>query len=380
MTSTRRRLILGAAAAPVSVLGGCVVAPYGPYHRPVTHHSAARLKGAWCRGLSGPPAVIEIALAPSVLMTATAQREPLDGDRTVLPLRITMTLPPVSSRFAEGGVRVSDDSGRVFGTPAQMRVFRRARLPADGWIDPARVRPSGARAQATPFAGVNGAAHLELALERGFTPDRIVLEGLQLEQDGQRHVLPSVELARPASARNLSDYRSAAMQARLQERRAACQRDTPKLSCENIIDHAQYSFETELPVAEVRGRWYRFDGRADEPIRGDLEIRMRRPEQWRMTAPFITVLDVTSGARRTAHFSEVAFVLSDQVPLVTPLFANGTDGSGDAQLSIEVLLPANVGNFELQLPVLLHARQRIAVPPIRFEKRYFDGGVEPLNC
>lgn len=380
MNPTRRRLLLGAAAAPASVLGGCVVAPYGPYHRPVTEHAAARLKGAWCRGLSGPQAVIEIPLAAGVLLTATAQREPLDRARSVLPLRITMTLPPASSRFAEAELRVADSSGRRFGTPAQMRVFRRARLPADGWIDPARVRPSGTHAQATPFAGAHGAAHLELALDRGFAPDRIVLEGLQIEQDGQRHGLPSVELARPASARNQSDYRSAAMQARLQERTAACRRDTPKLACENIIDHAQHSFEMDLPLGEVRGRWYRFDGRADEPIRGDLEIRMRRPDRWRIVSPALTVVDVAGGARRTAAFKEVALVLSDQVPLATPLFDGAPAGSGDAQLSMEVLLPADVGDFELRLPALLHAGQRIEVPAIRFEKRHFDGGIEPLNC
>jgi hypothetical protein len=236
------------------------------------------------------------------------------------------------------------------------------------------------RAKATAFAGANGAVHIDVALERGFTPDRIVLDGLQFEQDGQRHALPSIELARPASARNLSDYRSATMQARLQERAAACRRDTPKLSCENIIDHAQHSFEVDLPVGEVRGRWYRFDGRADEPIRGDVEIRMRRPDRWRITSPSINVVDVATGARRTAGFKEVALVLSDQVPLATPLFDGTPDGSGDAQLEIEALLPADVGDFELRLPALLHAGQRIEVPAIRFEKRYFDGGVEPLNC
>ena len=377
---TRRRLLQAALALPATtLLAGCVVTPYGPYYRPSTAHPGARHKGAWCRGVAGPPAVIELPLAPGVLLTAVAQREYLERNRPELPLRIKLTLPPAPARFVDGALRVTV-GGETIGSAPQVSVFRYAPLPADGWIDPARVRPSGALAAGADHVGPNGKATLDLTTGIGFTPDRIVLDGLVIEQAGRRIAMPPVEMTRPASAGNISGYTSAAMQARLQARVADCRRDTPQRNCQNILDYASHSFELDEPDAQFSGRWYRFDGRADRPINGDIELKLKRPERWRLLTSALTVTDVASGTRRPPEIRRLVLALLDRVPLDAPLFAGPVDGSAEAQMSVEVLLPGGTGDFELRLPALLLGERRIDVPVIRFERRVFDGGIEPFNC
>ena len=376
----RRRLLQAALAVPTTMLlAGCVGTPYGPYHRPSAPHPGVRYKGAWCNGVAGPPAVIELPLAPGVLLTAVAQREYLERNKPELPLRINLTLPAAPTRFADGQLQVTA-GGKAIGNAPQVNVSRYAALPIDGWIDPARVRPSGVPAAGAPHVGPNGEATLELTTGTGFEPDRIVLDGLVIEQGGRRIAMPPVEMTRPASTRNVSDYTSAAMQARLQARAADCRRDTPQRNCQNIVDFASKSFELDEPDAQFSGRWYRFDGRADRPINGNIEIRLKRPERWRLVTSALTVTDADSGTRRAPEIRRLAFASNDRVPLDAPLFAGPVDGSAEARMSIEMMLPGGTGDFELRLPALLMGAQRIDVPAIRFERRLLDGGVEPFNC
>lgn len=376
----RRRLLQAALALPAgALLGGCVVAPYGPYHRPSAAHPGARYKGAWCQGAAGPPAVIELPLAPGVLLTAVAQREYPERDRPELPLRLRLQLPPAAVRFEQAGLQVNEGKAAI-GSAPQISVYRYAPLPADGWIDPARVRPSGAVAAGLDHVGPHGKAILELTTGTGFVPERIGLDGLAIDQAGRRIAMPAVELMRPSSARNDSGYISAAMRDRLQARAAACRRDTPKLACDNIIEYASHSFEIEEPDAHFRGRWYRFDGRAGQSIQGDIEITLRRPERWRLLADGFAVTDAATGLRRSPEIRRFVLALNDRVPLDTPLFAGPVDGSAEAQMSIEVMLPGGTGDFEVRLPALMVGSERIDVPVMRFEKRYLDGGIEPFNC
>lgn len=376
----RRRLLQAALALPASaMLGGCVATPYGPYHRPSVAHPAARFKGAWCNGVAGPPAAIELPIAPDALLTAVAQREHSERNRPELPLRISLRLPSLPARFADASMQITAGGAPIGGAP-QVNVFRYVRLPADGWIDLPRLRPSGAVAAGLDPAVPYGKASLELTTGAGFVPDRILIDGLAIEQAGRRIPMPAVEIARPSSARNSSDYISAAMLSRLQERAATCRRDTPKLACDNIVDYASHSFELDTPDAHFRGRWYRFDGRSDRPINGSVEIALRWPERWRLLTGGFVVTDVATRERRTPEVSQFALALNDRVPLDTPLFAGPVDGAAEAQMKIEVMLPGDVGDFEVRLPALLLGPARVEVPILRFEKRYFDGGFEPLNC
>jgi hypothetical protein len=167
MSVVRRRLLKGATALPVATLGGCVVAPYGPYYRPTAEHPGATYKGAWCNGVAGPKAVIELPLAPGVLLSARAQREYAERERAELPLRVTLDVPPASPvRFAGRELRVVEQgSGRTIGGATRMRAFRYATLSPDSWIDPIRVRPGGAEGTPLDDQAPYGNATVRVSLE-----------------------------------------------------------------------------------------------------------------------------------------------------------------------------------------------------------------------
>jgi hypothetical protein len=378
----RRRLLKGAAALPFAALGGCVVAPYGPYYRPTAEHPGATFKGAWCNGVAGPKSVIELPLAPGMLLSARAQREYSERDRAELPLRLTLSVPPTAPvRFAGSELRVVEKDGRrTIGSAATMRAFRYAALEPDGWIDPVRARPSGAAG--TPFNEKEpfGKAIVRVSLPPGFTPDRIVVDGLAVLRDDGRLDMPAIEMSRPASKGSARDYRSAALDASLRERAAACRRDTPKLACDNIVEHSNLSFSVDQPSAHWSGRWYLFEGRTESQIEGEVAFALRAGGRWRLESNALAVRDAVAGARRAVAFRQVQLVFNDRLALETPLFAGPVAGSGEARLSIEVLLPASPPDFDVLLPALLVGSQRIEIPPIRFERRVLDGGIEPFNC
>jgi hypothetical protein len=379
--STRRRMLKGVAALPAAALGGCVVTPYGPYYRPSADHPAAAYKGAWCNGVAGPKSVIEIPLAPGVLLTARAQREYVERDRAELPLRLTLTLLPTApARFAGSELRVVEQgSGRTLAGTPKIRAFRYATLDADPWIDPARVRPSGAIGTPLDSTAPHGTASVRVTLP-GFAPERIAVDGLVVQRDGATVALPLLEMRRPASRGSPRDYRSATLDARLRERVAACKRDTPQRACDNIADYSRFSFEEATPAVGWKGRFYVFDACAGAQLEGDIEASLRTAGRWRLASGMLTVRDLDAGISRSALADKIHLALNDWIALDTPLFAGPVDGSGEARLSIELLLPGSAPDFDLVLPALLLGGQRIDVPRIRFDRRTFDGGVEPFNC
>jgi hypothetical protein len=331
--------------------------------------------------VAGPKSVIEIPLAPGVLLTARAQREYEERDRAELPLRLTLTLPhAAAARFAGAELRVVErGSGRELpGTP-KIRVFRYATLNADQWIDPVRVRPSGAAGTPLDSAAPQGKASVRVTLP-GFTPERIGVGGLALQRDGATVALPTLEMRRPASKGSPRDYRSAALDARLIERVAACKRDTPQRACDNIADYSRYSFEEDTPAAGWKGRFYVFDARAGAQLEGDIEATLRTPGRWRLASTSLTVRDLDAGVSRSVQVDKIYLASNDWIALDTPLFAGPVDGTGEARVSIEALLPASPPDFDVLLPALLVGTQRIEIPPIRFDRRVLDGGVEPFNC
>lgn len=378
---TRRRLLKGAAAVPAAALGGCVATPYGPYYRPSSGHPDAALKGAWCNGVAGPKTVIELALAPDVLLTARAERAYPERHRPDLPLRLTLTLPPARpARFAGARLKVAElGSGKALGGEPEVVVFRYAMLPTDAWIDPARVRPSGTAGAPLKADERHGSASLRVSLEPGFTPDRLRLDGLAIARESGSITMPAVTLSRPASGSSPRDYRSAELHSTLQAEAAACRRETPKLACDNIVEHSSLSFSTEGPDAHWAGRWYVFGDGPRARIEGEVNFALRAPGPWRVASDTLTVRDA-AGNGRTARFSRIHLALNDRISLDTPLFAGPVDGTGSARVSIEVRLPDGPPDFEVMLPDLQLGAQRVTIPPIRFDRRAFDGGIEPFNC
>lgn len=377
----RRRLLTAVLALASGGLAGCVVAPYGPYYRPSTEHPAATYKGAWCQGVAGPKAVIELPLVQGVALTARAQRNYAERNRPELPLRIEFTVPPYQpARFASAALGVVDArSGKTLGQAPEVTVYRYATLPADAWIDPARIRPSGSAGTALKTDAPHGSAILRVSFEPGFTPDRLRLDGVVINRDDGVLRMPAVAMSRPASKSSPRDYRSAEMQASLEQRAASCRREAPQSACDNIVEHGTESFAVAEPAALWSGRWFVFGDGARARVEGGIDFAPRAPGRWRLASTAVTLRDA-DGTARTADIQQLRIAFNDRIALDTPLFAGAVDGTGDARVTIEVLLPGSAPDFDVVLPDLLLGAQRIAIPPIRFERRTFDGGIEPFNC
>lgn len=378
---TRRRLLKSAVAVPAAALGGCVAMPYGPYYRPSSSLPGATLKGAWCNGVAGPKSNIEVPLAPDVTLTARAERDYLERDRPELPLRLTITLPARQpARFANARLAVIEaSSGKALGGEPQVHAFRYASLPADAWVDPARVRPSGAAGVPLKADAPNGSARVRVSLEPGFTPDRLQVDGVAIALDRSSISMPAVAMNRPASKFGVRDYRSPELHASLEQRAARCRQETPKLACENIVEHSSFSFDTEDANARWAGRWYVAGDGPGARIEGEVNFALRTASRWRAASNTITVRGV-AGDSRIGRFSQIDLALNDRIALDTPLFAGPVDGTGHARVSIEIPLPGAPSDFEIVLPDLQLGSSRIGVAPIRFERRTFDGGLEPFNC
>jgi hypothetical protein len=379
--SCRRRPWWAGLALSTAMLAGCVVTPYGPYYRPSVDHPAAVLKGAWCQGVAGPKTALVLPLAPGVDLTARAQRQYAERDRRELPLRIELTLPAGQpARFAGDTLRVIElGSGKPLGSAPEVTVHRSATLAADGWVDPVRLRPSGAAGTPVQDDAPHGRATLRVDVEPGFTPGRLQLDGVVLARDDGAVKMPPVTMSRPASRASLRDYRSAAWHAALEQQAAACRRDTPQRACDNIVDHSSVSFALAEPAARWSGRWFVFGDGAAAHVTGDIAYAPVTPGRWRLASGVVTVRD-GAGEVRAAKVREVRIAFADRIALDTPLFAGPVAGSGDARITIEVLLPGDAPDFEVRLPDLLLDTQRVAIPPIRFDRRTFDGGIEPFNC
>jgi hypothetical protein len=217
-------------------------------------------------------------------------------------------------------------------------------------------------------------------MEPGFAPARVQLDGLTIVLDGGSIRMPAVTLGRPASRSSARDYRSAALHVQLQEKAARCKRDTPKLACDNIVEHSSFSFIESQPAALWSGRWYVFGDGPRAQLDGELSFALRHAGRWRVESNAVTVREADAVESRTARFAQINLALNDRIALDTPLFAGPVDGTGNARVSIEVLLPGAPPDFEVALPELQLGARRVVIPPIRFDRRTFDGGFEPFNC
>jgi hypothetical protein len=191
--------------------------------------------------------------------------------------------------------------------------------------------------------------------------------------------MPVVTMSRPASKSDVRDYRSAALHAALQQKADACRRDTPKLACDNIVEYSSVSFVIDEAAARWTGRLYVSGDGPGARIQGALDFALRAPGRWRAPSNTLTVRDM-AGNTRTGSFSQITLALNDRIALDTPLFAGPVDGTGNARLSIEVRLPPAPSGFEVVLPDLQLGAKQIVIPPLRFDVRTFDGGIEPFNC
>ncbi|MBX3638834.1 MAG: hypothetical protein KF683_25955 [Rubrivivax sp.] len=382
----RRDMLRGALALPLLAAAGCVAIPYGPYYRPAAG-PGARLRRAWCQGQAGPETIVEIDAGHGVQVVASAHRDDLrrdDRGQPGLPLRVQLTLPAgVPARFLEAGATLRETgSGRTLDAPLAVRVIASARVAADAWVEPLRLRPAGAAGRARDPQRGHGQLRASFEALRGFAPPAMTLQlpAVQLGGAGGETVTtPPLLLRRPGSEQRPGDYRSEAEQQHLREREAACRRDTPQLACRNIVPYGERSFALAAGPLQWSGRWWRFETPARaEPLRGDVELAVQDPRPWRLADPAVLLADAGGSKGLRLPFPALDLLFDDDIALATPLQA--VPGGRPPRLLLEATLPDGLPGFELRLPLLQVGAERVELAPLRFERRVFDGGVEPLNC
>lgn len=382
MANAHRRLLLGALALPLAPsLTGCIVAPYGTYYRPHSADPGARYKRAWCQGQAGPTTRIEFQFDGGVTLAARAERDYPERDRAQLPLRLSLTLPgSQSARFESERMQIVASGGAPIDAPVTVLAAGGVTLPADAFVDAAALRPA-ARATAGAVEHPHGRAWIRVSGPAGFTPEVLVAGGPSVEVEGQAIAFPPIELRRPASAGNPNEYRSAAEQASLEARAAACRRDTPQRACQNLIDYgASRSFHFNSGPLQWQGRWFRAAWRRGEPwLDGELSLALREPRRWRFGSNRIE-LRAADGTTQTLTFAQFELRFIDRIALDAPLHERPVERRADTQMQIEALLPGDIGDFEVRLPPLRIGDRRVVIAPIAFDKRSFDGGIEPFNC
>lgn len=383
----RRALLGGALALPLLAAAGCVALPYGPYYRPVAG-PGARLRRAWCQGQAGPETQVEIDAGAGVRVVASAHREGPKRDEPGLPLRVELTLPAgLPAHFlGERAALRETGSGRTLEAAIGVRVIASARVAADAWVEPLRLRPAGGAGRPRDPRRPHGLLRARFQAPAGFAPVAMTLQlpAVQLGGPGGGTLAtPPLLLRRPGSDRRPGDYRSDAEQQHLREREAACRRDTPRRACENIVPYGERSFSLVAGALQWSGHWQRFETAARaEPLRGDVDLAVQDMQPWRLAEPVVQLADAAAGAGGAGTlrlpFPALDLLFDDDITLATPLQA--VPGGGAPRLLLEATLPDGLPGFELALPPLQLGSERVKLAPLRFERRVFDGGVEPLNC
>lgn len=367
-------------ALPLLGMAGCVATPYGSYYRPAAG-PGARLRRAWCQGQAGPETIVEVDAGRGVQVVASAHHDGLRGDEATVPLRVQVTLPAgVAARFLGEQATLRDTgSGRAIDAALEVRVVASVRLAADALVEPQRLRPAGAAGRAHDAQSPQGLLRAAFEAPRGFAPPVMTLQLPAVQLGGETIGTLPLLLRRPGSARRPGDYRSDAEQQSLREREADCRLRTPQLACGNIVAYSERSFALQAGALHWSGHWRRFETPARvQPLRGEVELAVQDARPWRLAEPALQLSDADGGVSLRLPWPALDLLFDDDITLATPLQA--VPGGGTPRIVLEAALPQGLPGFELALPLLQVGADRVELAPLRFERRVFDGGVEPLNC
>jgi hypothetical protein len=228
----------------------------------------------------------------------------------------------------------------------------------------------------------HGRAYLRADGPPGFAPEAFTLVGPQVVLDGTPVPWPPLTLRWPAGGRPTADYRSDAEQALLAARAEACRRETPQRACANLLEFGMSrSFAAEAAPLRWQGRWWRSPRRdGTVAVDGEMSVAPTTDAPWRLADAVIRLRDEAGGVEHALRIERLQVVFRDRIAMDTPLHAGRAAGAGASEVQIEALLPGDVPDFELRLPPLQVGTATRQIAPIRFERRRFDGGVEPFNC
>jgi hypothetical protein len=371
-TVSRRRWCERALLLPaLAALGGCVAAPYGTYYRPSTAVPGTRERRAWCQGNAGPVTGLELDLGGGLLLSAWTDR----GAPTGLLLRVAISVPShMRLRFGDAP-RLLAAGGQLLDVSWSVSAQRTVAVDPTNWLDPQALRPGTAQAAVEADARF-GRLRAQVPPLAGPAPQRIVVQGLRLVRDGRSEAVPAIELARPASRTQAGTYRSPQEQAAARARADACRRDTPQRACDNIVEFAQVSHAAEAAGARWAWRWWTTTAGGAEALQAEVSTAVAEPGRWRLDTAAFQLRDADTGTVRPLRLTSAQLSFDDRIDP-----RNGvTPGPADTQVLLAAMLPEGMPDFELRLPVLLRDSSPFETAPLRFDRRSFDGGVEPLNC
>lgn len=372
----KNALALGLALA----LAACVPAPYGTYLRPSHPDPSSVVSQAYCGGQAGPPTRLAFA-APGNLKIAVSS-PPGEPKAAAWPLAVTVSVPPGARfRFVEPHVRVAaaeGDAGRIVVPEVRVRLL--ARVPADGWIDVARIGPTSAEVARQALARDPQQTIAEVRLAQatwaGRAPQRVEVRLPAIETGGRR-VEPPPQMLQAAETRSTGyqALRTRERAAQLAERETICRRDSPGKACENIARYDAQSFDVIDGPFAYRGRFWNFVAARPEPMRYEVMIAARTAEPWRLGESVVHLVDRASGERHAQRIAELHAFLAYPVPLSAAIEATG------AELDLRLNLPDGArSRYLVRLPDYELNGVRHALAPITLEMRRFDGGLEPFNC
>lgn len=367
-------MIVAAAA-----LSGCVPAPYGPYYRPSYPDPSSTLQQAYCGGQAGPPARLAFQGLGGLGVSVRTETAGQAGKPRLLHVAIDI---PVGTRFqflvdtvALAASRDGDATSRV---PAAS-VTASLKLQGDDWIDFAQAGPTSVDVAGHYLAANPDGRFAEVKFDIGrlgqFAPARIAVEFPPLELDTKSMAIPRIELQQQPGS-SFPIYRTAEYTQTLQQRYAACLRQTPAGNCHYIPTHDPYGFRHEAERLELAGRFWVTGEAAEATLNAEFEAGARVSERWRFASNEVRFRDTAGGEVRVMPLRNPRVVWSYAVPLAAEV---RSPASGGTRMDIRTSV-GEAARYVLTLPPFLLNGARHEFSPIEFERRLFDGGLEPFNC
>lgn len=365
-----------------AALSGCVPAPYGPYYRPSYPDPSSTLQKAYCGGQAGPPARLAFQGPGDVGVSVRAETPLQPGEPRLLHVAIDL---PAGTRFqflAETvALAASRDDEAASRVPA-VSVTASLKLQGDDWIDFAQAGPTSLDVARRYLAANPEGRFADVRFDIGrlgqFAPARMQVEFPALQLDTASVAIPGMELQQQAGS-SFPIYRTAEYAQTLQQRYAACLRQTPASNCHYIPTHDPYGFRHEAERFALAGRFWVTGEAAQATLNAEFEAGVRVSGRWRFADNEVRLRDAASGEVRVMPLRNPRVVWSYAVPLAAEV---RSVAAGSTRIDVRTSVGGDheASRYVLTLPPFLLNGTRHEFGPIEFERRLFDGGFEPFNC
>lgn len=398
MHETRRTKTAACLLVSTLALAGCISAPLGTFYKPSYDSANVRYTGNMCRGGAGAPAVMEVALADGVTLSASAVDSQGPAASNGAPVTFDLTLKMSNGgqvQFASERIDVvADGHDQTIPAPS-LQVSARGRIAPGALFDPKREGPTPELFSLDPqrVSDFRSSAVFGYSIP-DFRPARIQaqLPGLRVMDGSLAHELPplvldadAVQLERAAGVAPTT-YATAQANDAVTKQYEACTRNPQRTAaqCRQILDFHDRRFNVDRGNVHYTGRWWVLG--PGSPFRGELTIEQGTPAAWQLTPAEVRVRDaagtrmasvplgrIVVNLRYTAPFG-AAFTAVNNDPIVSP-----------TRVSFSIPLPPAAGRgpaqrYVIRMPELSINGKLLPLRPIQFERHRFEVGVLPFNC